>query len=966
MAKIPTYENRRAPTGRFTRPRLDDTNIRNAQKIVAFANDILDEKAKNDGYEAGVEAQNNALKEGQAYIEAENQYTIAGSNFQKGANAAFIAGTQKRIKDDIYKIRTSYDGSSLDNPIPNIEGFNNEVQVLREDVMQNVPSQLQPDIAQYLDSQIQSNFQYVNTQQLNYNKEEHVATIFETTMSDIIDVENLISQNGFDDDALIETYGSIIAKIESLDGFLSPSKAFELKQSLATTVKTSAIRHAFNTHTRFNVSKDEFINDIRNGGEIFQTIMDETNEVFGEGGIDLGRALTVKEQQAISNELYTTYNREKTLLSSELDSEVSDLQEAIKIEATGVDSGYPFSKDKFIELGADETKATELQNLWETAQLSGGFVKTMKTASVTEHSQNIVDIQNTISNLETSLETGEDAEGIKLTDDEMADNRRMLNVYTEIETALTTSLDAKKALIAKQDGSAWQILTEADIELDFSTPKKIEEMLTIKKKMTGVSAWSDKIIPTSQLATIKSTIENQSFNDLFAEGGTFQALEKQFGKYLPSLLRDLELEGSGMEHVFQLVQLGDYNTAEDMFNGIQNSTEIETDLKKIYTGEGGTEKFTDIENDFSNAFNSKYADALRSNPALLNTLYDGAYAHFLSKMAGGMTPERAINMTISKLDSAYIPVPIEANGQTLLVPNNNEAFPIDEITTVLNDVLNNPQDYPIFSNNPNFTISDMVEHKDAYRFVISGNEIFMVPEDTNLLMAPVYMKTPSGENELNKTVVTIDVTNSATSTTETNDVEITQVYQKPENWNQTFISEMGTTKTVKDVDPNRTGSGARKDRRDGKFVDVEKPLDSNDKVDLLYEAYFEETTDKDNKLQYIDIHAGELSLDREDKLKLQAISFYIKDGDMEDWIIDWLVDNTQRLGNNLDNDEVRKIVLENWKDNTQRTFKGEYGMQMSPLRALESYVAEVAQQVSQLDNTLEILGVTTTIEDSTP
>ncbi len=944
MAKIPTYENRRSPTGRFTRPRLDDTNIRNAQKIVAFANDVLDEKAKNEGYEAGVEAQNQNLKEGLAYVETENQYTIAGSAFQKGANAAFIAGTQKKIKDDIYKIRTQYDGSTLENPVPNLDGFNADSQQLREDIMQNVPSQLQPDIANYLDSQIQSSFQYVNTQKLNYDKDEYVSTMYETTMSDIIDIENLITQNGFDDDALIENYASVVARIESLDGTLSPSKAFELKEALATTVKLSAIRNGYNTYKRFGVTKEEFINDIRNGGEIFQTIMNETSDVFGEGGIDLGRALSVKEQQSISNELYATFNRDKTLFAAQLDTATTELAGAIAVEKIGTESGYVFSADKFRELGVDEAKILELETEWENSQVAGGFVKQLETASITEHAQELSNVEKTINNLEVSLRTKEDADGNELSEAQMAYNRGQLLLYEGIKSSLETSLQNKKDIIGKHDGSDWQLVTNAGHTLDFSSPQAIEESLVLKKKITGVSAWSGTIMPKAQLEDIKNTIENASFNDLFAEGGYFDALDKQFGKYMPSLLKDLELDSSGMEHVFDMMQQGDTNSARAMYNGIKNLKEYETDLKKIYTGEGGTNKWTDIETDFSKSFNDKYFASLRSNPALFGTLYDGAYAHFVAKVAGGMEPTRAMNMTMQRLDNAYVPVKIEANGQTLLVPNNSEAFPINEIEKTLNDVLNNPQDYPIFSNDPNFTISDMVEHKDAYRFVIQGNQIFMVPEDTNLLMAPVYMKTPSGENEVNKTVVTVDVTNSATASTETNDVEKTQVFAKPDDWNTTFLTEMGDTKTVKGTERTE-GAGARKDRRDGNFIDKQVPLEGKDKIDLLYEAFFEETQNEEGKIQYLDIHAGELTTNKEDKLKLHAISFYIKDGEIEDWMIDWLADNTQRLGADLSNPNVKQFVIENWKDNTQRTFKGEYGMQMSPLRALESFVAEIRKTV---------------------
>jgi len=273
----------------------------------------------------------------------------------------------------------------------------------------------------------------------------------------------------------------------------------------------------------------------------------------------------------------------------------------------------------------------------------------------------------------------------------------------------------------------------------------------------------------------------------------------------------------------------------------------------------------------------------------------------------------------------------------------------------LNDVLNNPQDYPIFSNNPNFTISDMVEHKDNYRFVIQGNQIFMVPEDTNLLMAPVYMKTPSGENELNKTVVTLDVTNSATATTETNDVELTQVFAKPDDWNTTFLEEMGDTKTVK-APEREDGAGGRKDRRDNKFVDKQVPLEGNDKVDLLYEAFFEETQTSDGKIKYFDIHAEELTLDSEDQKRLHAISFYIRDGEIESWMLDWLSDNNiQRLGDALSNPTIKRLVMEGWADNNKRTFKGEYGGEMTPLRALESFAIEISKTYrSEITTTADI------------
>ena len=74
---------------------------------------------------------------------------------------------------------------------------------------------------------------------------------------------------------------------------------------------------------------------------------------------------------------------------------------------------------------------------------------------------------------------------------------------------------------------------------------------------------------------------------------------------------------------------------------------------------------------------TKFTPAI--NPKLKGTLFDGAYAHYLQKVSGGMTHERAIEMTLGRLDNAFVPVKIQANGQTLLVPNNSEAFPIQQV-----------------------------------------------------------------------------------------------------------------------------------------------------------------------------------------------------------------------------------------------------------------------------------------------
>jgi hypothetical protein len=153
---------------------------------------------------------------------------------------------------------------------------------------------------------------------------------------------------------------------------------------------------------------------------------------------------------------------------------------------------------------------------------------------------------------------------------------------------------------------------------------------------------------------------------------------------------------------------------------------------------------------------------------------------------------------------------------------------------------------------------------------------------------------------------------------------------------------MGDTKTIKGPE-REEGAGARKDRRDNNLVDKQVPLEGDDKVDALYEAFFEEVQNSEGKLKFYDIHSEELTLDSEDQKRLHAISFYIRDGEIESWMLDWLEDNTQRLGDALSNPTIKRLVMEGWADNNKRTFKGEYGGEMTPLRALESYAIELSQ-----------------------
>ena len=956
--QIDTYQNRRSPSGTFTRPRLDDTNIKNAQKIVRYANDVLDEKAKQDGFEAGVEAQNKALAEGLNYIEAENQYTIAGSNFQKGANSAFLSGVQRKIRKDYSALETQYNGSTIENPIPNVQGFNEEALKLRQDIISSVPSALQPEVANYLDSTIASKYNAIEGADLRYKKEEYTSDLYENTTDNLIELETMLVQYGTNLENpvwndIVELSSNVLNDIASLDEYLSPSKANELRESYFLTLKYAGIRNGYkNAQELFGLSKQEYIADIRAGGEAYQQVMDNINDVFGETAVEIlgtddgvGRSLTIKEQQAISSELQTTYNTDRKLLETDYSKEYKRFENAMALEIEGKSGGYEFSRDKWASLGRTEDEIDALQKIYDDTIRVGTFIKETKTYDFTQHDDAITKTQNAVDEFEIQLDTGKDLDGNDLTELELAELAEEQLFTISVLDSLKKEKARKNELINKNDGSDWQILTDAGVEFSFNSPAEIEDALAKKLQYTGVNVWETQMLPKETLETIENRINNMSFDMMFInyEGtgaGYFEILNQQFGKYLPTLLKDLELDKSEMKQVITFMAT-DINTARSIYIGMEKGAEIKNDFE-------GTLISKDIA-DLNAQITTEYEDALASNTELYSSLRQGMNALYLAKRADGLNHTQALEFTKKKFNDQYQKVTLSVNSQTLLVPKAFEdAFPIDLIQTQTTNFFNNIQDYQVYPYGEGYSLKDIVDNKDDYRFVIQGNEIYLVPKETGIAFPlPVLQKSSSGANNDVFSAPHFDTSNSQVTMTETHNTTTSQSYTKAEDTNKKILAEIGETKITKGTE--KTGAGGRKDRREGNLTDVVVDMNAEDKVEKL-RIIFERDIGLNN---YNDEDAAVYGFDKEQKRKAHAISFFIKDGDMETWILDWLKDNAEGFDELLSTPGIQNAIMEGWQNNFNRIYIS--GNKMDPLRALHSYIKEtVTSMQSTISSTADI------------
>ena len=103
MAKIPTYESRRTPSGSVVRPNLPDYTVDIAQGLVRASNKILDAKAIDEGFKQGKVEQQKSLEEGKGFLEQEG-YTLRSEAYNKGANAAYVAGMKTKAEQELIAI----------------------------------------------------------------------------------------------------------------------------------------------------------------------------------------------------------------------------------------------------------------------------------------------------------------------------------------------------------------------------------------------------------------------------------------------------------------------------------------------------------------------------------------------------------------------------------------------------------------------------------------------------------------------------------------------------------------------------------------------------------------------------------------------------------------------------------------------------------------------------------------------
>ena len=461
------------------------------------------------------------------------------------------------------------------------------------------------------------------------------------------------------------------------------------------------------------------------------------------------------------------------------------------------------------------------------------------------------------------------------------------------------------------------------INYSFEDENEIARAHELVKANVGISADRLLVMPQANLETYKDEFEQaDSQANALAIVGKYKG---QFGRYTEAFLNDVNFT-DGYRVVFDFIEK-EPATAGTLWQSITDKEQNENALKNSRAD------FTADKDAFETKFRESFGESFRGNEDLYNEIYAGAYAFYLKNLATIGDNDKSINNTINKFNNTGgIYQFVEINEQPVFIPPNVDGNAIKKNVT---DMLDNPHRYNITSG-ANFTIQDIVENKDEYTVVVEGGTAKLIQNSNILFAAEIYQKLPSGSNEFVYSDVMVHSDDAYDTDTSIIDFDETWSFDKPKNLNNKINKQVAKTKFIETIDNELSPTT------------VEIDTSTFERVTQLKEIVYKNVAD-DEGIPYADVFSGDLAVTTRDMQNLNAISLYIKDGDIQPYILDYL--STFDYLGKLKNKDVQKEVTKQWKTKELRvrTTSNTESALMTPLQSLTDIVRsiEIANDVEE-------------------
>ncbi len=965
MAKIPTYKNQKNFQSGFRAPQLKDASVSLLQGISRVTNEVLDKRAAKEGKEKGfadVQSGTSTINQAEA-----KPNTIRGSAYKEGARASFVAKTKNDYESQLTNL---YNEHKLD-----IATYNKEKDKLRTNILKNTPSGLQQAITLDFDGASNKYNRQIETNIFNREEGEQlkVQTDRLSTLSD--QIEDGIVNGSEDTEKIIAEYFS------SLDSLYNKQQKIDVKTLGAYTdlafhnILNAEIMAAYKV-AEANGEGDEFIKTLEEGGykqfvkEFGENYGDEIKKAFPQ--FESPSTISQNELDKIVKNLNTELREDVRAKEGDRTVWKTDANQALSLYKAGVEPGYIFDRESMEKLGFKESTILQYENSFKIAEAVYPTIIDAKSTIPSENATNLKSLQSDYYKL------------INKTNLNAQDRQDIAILSAKIE-GTTAILSNQRKYIA--DGDVNLLFDQANITYDTTTVEGLKDFHDQAEELFGIDPILMKVAPRTQLDQDAEAITTGGYASLIA-------MSEKYGEYFEKFIVDSGLDKQGYITVAQLINNNNPAMAEQIFNAL-GSLEANTESAKNQHGD-----FTGSEGALA-TFETKFLEG------------DGSFEGFGSYLSGNQDQaDDVINSARALWTQIYLRTGDEAkasagvidlfqknfnqyefNGMKLLLPNGVDS---EAITEELDIFANNPQKKGIMTNSL-FDINDFKDDFadntfDNYDLTVDGGTIKIINKENGMGVVTVFKKLPSGSGELAYTnTITVNTKKKEEIIEDDKEVIVTDVV---DIWN--YNSNVGSKKFTTVVN-DAVSSGVSTYEQDKKaFDEQEKKLESEIGSNLnLYEKYkaFDENNDgnisgtewakaqdfqaKENEKlledpkkystykkietlmfeyaklenQPVDEAIGTISKDTTTHKQLQAISMYIKSGEIADFIIDYLSDLESFEA--LKDESIAKEVMANWSKQMNRTTDTNPPTPMSPIMSLYDYVQDIHQSDDKIDKMME-------------
>ena len=883
MVKIPTYQSKFTPKPNFTKPVPVKGVVENIQKVANYANSIADTQAEIKAYEQGYKQQQQNVNN---FVASDASLTLSGEAYRKGAQAAFVSNFKTTAENELNDLSVQHQYEP--------EKYRQKFDAYKTKALNDVPSTLLPDLTNWLDGIGNRVNRSISNNKLSFDLRKQVADIEQRYDNILPQLTASIKNEGYDTNTSINFYADVISNIKALEEQnANPTTILRLKKSLRNEIVSSSLINEFNKAD----DKQQFIENVRDGK--IETLLTDINDTFKVEGFETGLALTNAESVKYANQLNTLLRYDIASNNVERQTFATSFKNWYETSLQGLDAGDTPNIEDAKALFFNDVKLKDFENKINLIETITPDINKSRFSSLSE-SQNI--LKEAQSQYASILQQKPSAQR----------NEDLIIAQAKIDGISNIVSFKQKAI---NEGNPFKILSLQGVEYSFENETEITKTHNLVKANVGVSADRMLLMPKANLEAYKTEFEgadNQS-NAL----SVVAKHKAQFGKYTNHFLKD-----SDMTKGFRVV----YDMIEQRPSDAGTIWQSLTDLKQNEDAlKNSRQDFTSEKEQFANAFKENFGDAFRGNEDLFNDIYAGAYAYYTKTLATVGDNEKAIDNTIKLFsNTGGVYQFVEINDQTVFIPNGYNGA---EIAKNVNDMFDNPHRYNITSS-ANFTLQDVVENKDEYTVVVEGGTVKLVQNSNILFAGEIFQKLPSGSKSFVYSDVIVSSDDGFENETSMIDFDETWSFDKPKNFNAKVNSQIPTTKIIQTT-------GARVGA-----VDVEVETSTFEKVQKLKEIFYKEIGDEEG-MPYVDIFVSDLAVSTREQQNLNAISFYIKDGKIQPYMLDYL--STFDYLGKLTDKAVQNEVIKQWQNNTLRvrsTSNTESSL-MTPLQSLTDIIRDI-------------------------